>query len=212
MKILNWRTLLGIGLLLLGAVALLQQLNVFGPQSSLPGLLFAALFAFGGIVFLGVLIADRSQWWAVIPGLTLLSLGVLIALGELAPSLARFGGTIFLAGLGLSFCLVYLLARGNWWAIIPGGTLLTLAVVAGVPESGGLQIGGVFFLGLALTFAILGLIRVGDEHMRWPWIPAGILALIGVGVAISSEGWVNYLWPVALIVFGGYLVVRAVRK
>jgi len=45
--------------------------------------------------------------------------------------------------------------------------------------------------------------------MKWAWIPALVLAVLGVLVLALTSPTFNYVWPAALILAGGYLVVRA---
>ncbi|MEW6637635.1 MAG: hypothetical protein AB1425_12585, partial [Actinomycetota bacterium] len=70
----------------------------------------------------------------------------------------------------------------------------------------------VFFSGLALTFALLAVVSTDKGRMRWPIIPAAILGVLGGLFAIGAVellAALNYLWPVALIVGGLYLIWRA---
>ncbi len=214
MKRIDMRIVLAALLIIGGLVFLLQNIGVIGP---LHGYLFALLFALGGLVFLGVLVSDRRQWWAVIPGVVLLDLGVIIALGEATDrGMLRMPGEwiggIFLLGLGAAFFLVFFMRPEFWWAIIPAGVLSTLGLVAGfsnvLPEGGAY----ILFFGMALTFALLGMLPVDNKRMQWPWIPAGILFFIGLLVLASAGNLINYLWPVAMIVGGGILLVRAFMR
>ncbi len=204
------RILLGVLLIAAGGFFLLQQLFdlPFG------GLFIGGLFALAGVVFLYFLLQDRAKWWAAIPGFTLLGLGALIALSALFPELGRrYGGSLFLAFIGLGFLVVYLLQTGQWWPIIPAGVLFTLALVAGLP--GGELGGAVFFLGVGATFALLGLHPMGRKD-KWPWIPAGICLALGVLILVLSGALVGtvtgWVWALALILVGGFLVVRAMIK
>ena len=43
---------------------------------------------------------------------------------------------MFLGTIGLSFWVIYLTRRDFWWAVIPGGALMTLALVAGARAHG----------------------------------------------------------------------------
>jgi hypothetical protein len=172
----NWRFFVGGGLLLLGIVALLQVLGLFPTDGTFGAIVFGILFAGVGIAFLSLLANGRQNWWAVIPGMVLLSLGVLILLGGFAPGLADVvGGAIFLGGISVAFWLVFFLIPQNWWAIIPAGVLMTLAAVTVIPDTASIETGGIFFLGLALTFLALALIPVEGKRMTWPLIPGGIL-------------------------------------
>ncbi len=207
MKWLQSRVFWG-ALMILGGVAfLLQNLGVF----QFAGLFWAFLFVLAGAIFLSVFFQARQvHWWALIPGCALLGIGAQIAVSELSPSLSDLlGGALVLGGIGLGFVAIYLANRESWWAIIPAGVLLTLAVVSSLEEASGMETGGVFFLGLGLTFALVALLPTQQGSLKWAWIPAGILLLMGVFFLASVEQWINYLWPVALILVGGYLALRA---
>ncbi len=203
----DFRLFVGLALILVGGLLLLQTMGVL----DVGGLLWAALAAVAGVGFLVALLLDRSRWWAVIPGLTLLGLGALIAIGDLFPRYAEIaGGAIFLGSISLAFWAVFLLRRDFWWAIIPAGTLATLAIVAGIAERlPGMDSGGIFFLGLAATFLILYLLPVGRGHQRWAIFPAAVLGLMGLGIAVASGPAARLVWPAVLILFGLYFVLRA---
>lgn len=207
----NHRGRLGLGILLLlaGTVLLLQNLGVFGPLAE--RVIWLLLFGLAGLGFVLVFLFNREHWWALIPGCTLLGLAVLVGLGE---QLQEAGAAIFLAAIGLSFALIYALRREHWWAIIPGGSLFSVAaltLVAGSAAAGAAV--GVLFLGLALTFLLVYLLPGARAEQRWAVIPAGILALMGVVAMFTLSGLrvMNYLWPIALIGGGGYLLWRAWR-
>ena len=109
--------------------------------------------------------------------------------------------------------MVYLANPRMWWAIIPGGVMTTLAVVAGIDEIGvrGFDSGGVFFLGLGLTFLVLGLLtpRTG-ERLTWAFIPAAVLIVMGILVGANSANLINVVWPFVLIAAGGYWIWRSI--
>jgi hypothetical protein len=201
------RLLWGLQLILAGVVFLLQNLGLF----ELGDLFWALLFGLGGLFFISFFLSNRANWWGLIPGMTLLSIGVLIALERLAPRFTDIiGGSIVLGGIALSFLLIYLLDRANWWAIIPGGVLLTLAGIAALGSTAvSFATGGLLFLGIGLTFALVALTPTPDGRMRWAWIPAGILVLMGLLVLAAVEEMFNYIWPAFLIVAGIYLLYRA---
>ena len=208
------RIFAGIALIIVGGLFLVQQ--IFHLPIHLGGVLVASIFALAGLVFLYVLYTNRENWWAAIPGFVLLGLGALIASGELFPVFAnRFGGSHFLGSIGLAFLVVYLIKRENWWAIIPMGVLFTLALVAGVAQYNGMASGAMFFLGIAATFAVLGLMPIGRNE-KWPWIPAGICAILGTMLLLGSGAFLNSItglvWPVILVLGGGFLIVRTFLK
>ncbi len=80
------QTWLAIALLLAGVVLLLVNLGVFGDRESATK---GALFAVGGIVFLGLFVRDRGHWWVLIRGCTLLGLGATALFG---PTLGVWSG------------------------------------------------------------------------------------------------------------------------
>ena len=200
------RASIGIGLFLVvaGALFLLQN---FGFLGAFHQLLWVVLFGAGGLAFLSVFIADREQWWAVIPGCTLLGLAALIAVGD---RLGALGASLFLGAIGLSFWIIYLMRREFWWAIIPGGALVTIALVVGLAETmEGLAVGGMFFLGLAVTFVLVALLPSTDENRRWALIPAGVLGIMGSLLAFAAVDWLVFIWPALLILAGVFLVTRS---
>jgi len=215
---------LGVVLIVLGALALLQNLGIFNILDILPYItiesgdilgtaLITLLFAGVGLIFLVVFVANVHQnWWAVIPGFTLMGLAALIAFGN---RLGEAGAGMFLGAIGLSFLVIYLVRREFWWAIIPAGVLLTLAVMIPILASpvGATMLGpAILFFGLALTFLLVYLLPSEDERRVWALYPAGVLAVIGTLLLLSLGNLLNYLGAAALIVGGGYLVVRAVRQ
>ena len=206
MKWLESRVLWGSLLILGGLIFLLENLGLF----ELGGLFWALLLALAGIFFVTMFAQNRGNWWALIPGFTLLSVALLVALDELAPSVSQWlGGSLVLGGIGLSFLAIYLVERQNWWALIPGGVMITLAVIAGLDEAmPGLGTGGIFFIGLGLTFTLLALLPGSQGQMRWAWIPAGILLVMGLLFLATAEKLAAYVWPLALILGGGYLILR----
>ena len=208
MRPILWRVVLGVFLLIIGVMALLQTLRIVSFEGGFWPVFFAAIFVVAGLAFLLALFQDRTNWWAAIPGVTLVSIGALIGLNELVPGFDPYGGSLVLGGIGLSFWLVYLLAPQNWWAIIPGGTMVTLAVVAGVGNMRGVDEGGFLFLGLAITFALLAILPTGERKMTWPWIPAVVCLVLGVVVSFSSAGFANFVWPVILILLGVFFLTR----
>ncbi len=219
MRWLNSRILWGCLLILGGILFLLQNLW----EIKVGEAFWAILFLLAGGFFLAVYLQKRdesrglpspgvSHWWALIPSMTCLGIGVAIGLGVVSSDLSSLlSGPIILGGIGVGFLLVFLFHQENWWALIPAGTLLTLTVVALLDESSSkIDSDGVLFLGLGLTFALVALLRVPQGNLRWAWIPAGILFLIGLIVLGASVDVINYVWPAVLILAGGLLVLRTV--
>jgi len=208
MKKLQSRVLWGLLLIAGGVLFLLDSLGVIAVGAVVwPFLLGIASLAFL-IVFLT---APRANWWAAIPGFVLLGLTGTALFDQLAPVAAEvWGGSLFLGGISLAFWAVYLVDTQNWWAVIPAGVLLTLALIAGFPEYGlGIDTGGILFLGIGLTFALLALLPTPEGRMTWPIIPALVLLVIGALVTGAAADLINYVWPAMLILGGLYLLYRA---
>jgi hypothetical protein len=214
MKWLESRVLWGAVLIIGGVLFLLQNLNVL----QLGDLAWAILLGLVGVYILTIYISNRTNWWALIPGIVLIDLAVILGLQVILPSMKEFLiGSLFLAGIGLAFWAVYLNNRDFWWAVIPGGVLFTLAIVAGISEvRPGLETGGIFFLGLGATFALLAVLPSGGSvpahALRWALIPAGVLIIMGLLLTAASASLINYIWPVVLILAGLFLVYNTLAS
>jgi hypothetical protein len=194
-------------LVVLGVLFLMQSLNIISGTWTL---LWAVLFGLGGLAFVYVFTNDRAKnWWSIIPGFTLLGLAALMFLETIFPRSGSWGGGFFLGAIALSFWVIYITRREFWWAVIPAGVLSTLAVVAMLPSfMGGDLSGGLFFIGIGLTFALVYLLPTTEGRMKWALIPAGILIVMGVLVMAASASLINYLWPLVLIALGVYVLWR----
>lgn len=209
MRWLESRILWGSLLILGGILFLLQNLGIFQGGS----LFWALLLGLAGLFFLSIFFTNRANWWGLIPGFTLLSVALLIMLQEFVPRFTNiWGGSLVLGSIGLSFLAIYLVDRNNWWAVIPGGVLLTLTVVAGASQFlPGFEMGGILFLGLGLTFTLVAIIPTPPGSLRWAWLLAGVLILMGLLFLAATGQMIGLIWPLALIVVGGYLILRTFR-
>lgn len=173
-----------------------------------------AVFAAAGLAFLYVFVKDKAKWWAAIPGLALLGLSILIGLDTIAPRLEdAIGGPLFLGMVGASFLVVYRVRRDSWWAVIPGGVLLTLALVAlldGLDTT--IDTGGIFFVGLGLTFFVVSRLSGEKGALTWALIPGAILSIIGLLILAESVAILTYVWPAILILAGAYFVYRSLGR
>jgi hypothetical protein len=200
MKQIDFHLLLGVALVLLGGLTLLERLGIFRAAINL---IWGVVFLVGAIYFLYRFVGDpRLEWWAAIPGFALAGLA-----GEslLPRVIGDWNGFIFLGALGLGFFAVYLSGHQRWWAIIPGGVLITLAFIALLEQRiGSEQTAGFLFLGLGLTFLLVGILA----SRQWAYIPAVVLLALGALLGTAFAGAVNYVWPAALILAGLVLVLR----
>lgn len=208
MKRFDVRTVGAILLIVVGILLLLQNLGIL---VGIVALIWSLIFAAGGAIFLYMFLTERTRyWWAVIPGFALLGLAALISLDQFLPQVGDvLGGTIFLGGIGLAFWVIYFLKREFWWAIIPGGVMFTIALVAGLSSIfEGAETGGVLFLGLGLTFGLLSLLPTPQGRMRWALIPSAVLVVMGVLITAAATGSLAYLGGAVLILVGLYFLFR----
>ncbi len=199
----------GILLIAAGVIILLSNLGIITLDWEM---LIGPLFAIGGLVFVLLFVLNTDGWWALIPGFVLMAIGLIIFMGEREVDLLEpWSGAIFLGFLGLAFFLIYISHREQWWAIIPGGALLTIAGVTLMTERELLS-GMIFFLGLGMTFGLVYLLPKPAGRLKWALYPAGILFVIGVLMSLGVTKLLNFVWPVALLIAGGYVLYRAIRK
>jgi hypothetical protein len=202
------RLIWGVALIAMGAFFLAQQLGVFGAVQ-LPFWAFA--FGLLGLIFLATFIADRRQWWALIPGCILLGVALLLVneQNELIP--AQQAGALFLLSIGLPFLLIYLADRRMWWALIPGGVLTVIALITFVigRELSGQAIAAILLFGLAAVFALVRVATRSSPYMGWATWVAAILAVIGVLVLITGPQAAALVAPAILIGLGLFLLARA---
>jgi hypothetical protein len=211
MKRFDVRAIGGILLIIVGILLLLENLGIFQP---IVAVVWALIFAAGGAIFLYMFLTDRTQWWAIIPGFALLGLGALIALDEFLPSVGdALGAVIFLGGVGLAFWVIYFMNREHWWAIIPGGVMFTLALIAGLESVfQGAELGGLLFLGLGVTFGLLYLVPTPQGRLKWALIPAAVLLVMGVLITAAATGGLAFLAGATLILVGLYVILRMFRS
>jgi hypothetical protein len=202
MKRFDYRILIGAVLILGGLLMLLDRTGILKGATDL---FWAGILAVGAVIFLVWFFSDHSKWWAAIPGFTLAGM----AAAALLLNRLGWGGLAFLGGIGLGFWAVYIQDRQRWWAIIPGGVLLTLGASSVMTETYQLvDSGGVLFVGLGITFVLVAILA----KMKWAFIPAAILLLLGFIVGTPFTGAMEYVWIGILLLAGVVLVISAFRK
>ena len=202
MKRFDYRILIGAALILGG---ILMQLDNTGVLKGATDFFCAGLLAIGAGIFLFWFFSDRLKWWAAIPGFTLAGM----AASTLLLDKIGWGGLAFLGGIGVGFWAVYLRRPAQWWAIIPGGVLLTLGFTSALTEAFNIvETGGVFFVGLGLTFLLVALLA----KMKWAFIPAAVLLLLGFFLGTPFVGVLEYAWIGVLLIAGGVMVISSVSS
>ena len=205
----------GIFLFIGGLILLLNNLGDFPWIAWIA----AAVFAVAGLYFVGRFVGNRRQWWPIIPGLTLLGLAATVFLSVQGLVPQAWLATIFLGGIGLGFWIIFILDRAHWWAVIPGGMLWVIAILAVLNQTTQLdnnQQGGLLFIGLGLVFGILYLLRNAQRPLGWAAIPALALTVFGI-IAVTAEGAsastmsINRLWPLLAGAVGLGLLLGQLR-
>jgi len=144
----------------------------------------------------------RAWFWSLI----LLSSGILLLLFEFdlltpyTPLLQYVLAGLFVFA-AILFFGAFARSPAEWWRVIPGWTLLALAVILllGTLAVDQRWLGATVFGGLALAFAH---VYVTDRIGRW-WalIPGGFLLVIGLVIGLSV--WIEQIEWLALLLFGG---------
>jgi hypothetical protein len=207
MKQTAWRVILGAVLVIFGAMALLQNFTSIRFEGNLWGVFAALLLGAVGAGFLVTFVQNRlANWWAVIPGMTLAGLAVMILLGILGVKPDEILPAIFMGCIGASFLIIYFNDRAKWWALIPGGTVTSVALLILFANQGSWP-AAILFSGMAVTFGLVALTAGPTEHPRtWAWWPAGVLAVLGVIVAGTAGSLEGLVWPILLIGAGLIMV------
>ena len=175
----------------------------------------AGLLVLGALVAFGNYLSQRSHWWRLIPGWTLLALASMIALVTVETVDRRLVAALLFWGQALAFGHIYLLNRQDrWWVIIPGGFMLVLGgVIALSSRTQNTDIlGAVLFTGLGVVFLLLYLLGSHTQHW-WALIPGMVLIVFGLFL-LSVEDQASPLWrwwPILLVLLGGGLGWMAFR-
>lgn len=203
----NW---IGAFLILFGTLQLLEEFNLIQGTSRL---LWGALLVLGG----SFLLADqrrspKSQAWKLFPALALIGLGAESLLPE---QINVLEGVPFLAALGVAF-LMFMFAVGNsWWAVIPAGVFFSLALTNLVENTTKLDAGGIFLIGLGLTFFVLSIFSIEGQKREWGYIPGLILVILGGAQYYSGINKLGLdmevILPVLLIAGGVLLLFTFAR-
>jgi hypothetical protein len=198
----DYRIVIGAALVLGGILMLLDRSGLLVGATSI---FWAGILTIGAVFFLYRFFTTPSHWWTAIPGFTLLGM----AASSLLLDKIGWGGLAFLGGIGIGFFAVYFSNRSLWWALIPGGVLLSLGATSALTTAFHVvDTGGILLLGLGLTFLLVAVLA----KMRWAFIPAAVLLLIGFFVGTPFIGSLEYVWIGALILAGIVLVISAVTS
>jgi hypothetical protein len=164
--------------------------------------------------WVGFLVNRKENWWALIPGWITAAIAAVILLSE------TFSGemmaSFILFSVALPFFVVFAINRRHWWSLIPGGIIASMGVMlfflAPTRNTG---LGDEVFV--ALMFACVSVTFIGIWVQRngastaWAKYPAIGFAALSLLVLLANAE-VKFLWPALLILFGGWLLLNAVRR
>lgn len=162
---------------------------------------------------------ENGNW---VGGLVLISIGLLAFAGRMVDS--QWLGLLIVPLIGMIFLVAGVLNREEGF-LIPGGILsgvgLGIFLISGPFESmwPGDAEGGVFMLSFAAGWVLIVLMTAvfTDKTHYWPFIPAGIMALIGGGILFGGMfmnvlSFIGQAWPIGLIAVGVYILVQSNRQ
>jgi hypothetical protein len=187
------------GLLLIGAgaLALGQQMGYIerfaDPQ------FWIWVFALVSLVALIEYALSRwKQWGWLFPAGVFGGLAIVIALATNDVGTAAVATPLFV-GLLIPFVAAYLTDRTrNWWALIPGGIMLFLALVTLLVDTvGGEWVGAMFLLLIGLVFLAVFL---NNRTRIWALIVAYVFGVLSIAPMLAAGGsMAAYFGPVFLI-------------
>ena len=207
----NWWALIPGGVMLFLALTMLLVDSTGGEWV---GALFLFMIA---LSFLVIYLNNRTHTWALLVAYILAVLGI-APLMSAAGRDAAYYGPIFLSAVALPFFVIYFRSAENWWAIIPAGSVTTVAGIAALAIAGFINEDGrgglisegfanaILTGGLAVTFAVIWL----RHDKPWAKIVTIVLALVAVAFLFFSS-YSQIFWPLAIIVAGVYLFYTALR-
>jgi hypothetical protein len=174
------------GILLIGggALALAQQM---GYLNQLPDSIWMWVFAFISLIaFLSYALSGWKEWGWLFPAGVFGGLAVTVALATNNVDNAAVGSPLFF-GLLIPFVAAYLTDRTrNWWALIPGGVMLFLAMTTLLVDNvGGEWVGSMFLFLIGLSFFI---VYLNNRTRNWALLVAYILFVLSIAPAMASGG------------------------
>ena len=203
----------GLLIIILGIGALAYNFGALNDYKLITAYIVAALLAVMGAAFLLAIAFQRENWFYVIPGFSLLSLGGVTYLTTQENVKPEWLGALFLGGIALGFLVIFLRNRQErWWALLQAETILIIALVGlglGIPEDATRLVGALLFGGFATSFFFVWLFSGHRGRFVWALILAGVLAVFAAAILTSGQSQLMLLlWPVLLLLIGLFLIAR----
>ncbi len=200
-----------------GIAILLFNLGAFAAYEPFLQYGFSALMGIAGIAFFISYLSNRSHWWRLIPGWTLVALAGMVYLTTIETLDQRITSSLLFVGQALAFGHIFLLDRPNrWWAVIPGGFMLVLggAIALSSQVTDPDILGTFLFVGMGIVFLLLYPVG-GQRQLWWALIPGSVLVVFGLflfSVDRSEQNNFIRFWPVLLILLGIFMGWLAYRR
>ena len=174
------------GIVLTGA-GLLALADQMGYTDTFPSRVWVTIL--GAVSLLGLVSYALSGWkeWAwMFPVGIFGGLAAVVALAEARTDNASVASPLFF-GLLLPFMVAYLTDRArNWWALIPGGVMLFLALTTLLVDSvNGEWIGALFLFLIALSFFV---VYLNNRTRTWALLVAYIIGVLSIAPMLASGG------------------------
>lgn len=174
------------GILLIGAgvLALGAQMGYIENLTSTSWIfVFAAISL---IAFVSYAMSGWTQWGWLFPAGIFGGLATVIALATNNVGTAAVATPLFV-GLIIPFAAAYFTDRTrNWWALIPGGVMLFLALVTLlVDTAGGEWVGAMFLLMIGLAFLA---VYFNDRTRQWALLVAYIFGVLSIAPMLAAFG------------------------
>jgi hypothetical protein len=185
----------GVLLIGAGAVALARQMGTIDQFSDQVWVWVFALVSL--VAFINYALSGWRQWGWLFPAGVFGGLAVTVALALNNVDSAAVGSPLFF-GLILPFAAAYLSDRAhNWWALIPGGVMVFLALTTLLVDSaGGEWVGALFLFMIALTFLV---VYLNNQTRTWALIVAYVTGVLGIAPLLATGGRdAAYLGPILL--------------
>ena len=166
-----------------------------------------AVLALIGVGILALYLKDRSERGLLITAYVILVIAGLVALINLGVLRDESVAAYVLIAIALPFVLVYAQDRSNWRRLIPAYVLVAVALMVALIGGGVLDdllIPAYVMFAIAIPFFV---VYLRDRTRRWPLIPGGIMAIIGLSFLIA-ESAIQYVVIVGLIGAGVWILVR----
>lgn len=187
----------GILLIAGGGLALARQMGYIDQFSDQVWVWIFAVISL--LAFLNYALSGWRQWGWLFPAGIFGGLAITIALASNNVDNAAVASSLFF-GLTLPFAAAYLTDRAhNWWALIPGGVMLFIALTTLlVDTAGGEWVGALFLFMIALSFL---LVYLSNRTRTWALLVAYIVGVLAIGPLMAIGGGRNaeYYGPIFLL-------------